>query len=473
MNKRLSFILLAACICLCAAAQNPVMIPSRKNAKQQDWKEYPARTLDSLKGFKHLKADDRLDEYGGYMAKTYEATGFFHTRQIDGRWWIIDPLGHPYICKGMAVFTMGGSDRQKEAGAKRYANDKGLSAAECWAQQEMDFLRGYGFNGLGAWSTVDVVRKAEHPMPYTVIVSPMGRYRGDHIKRYGGKYHQAGWQHYRFDLAMVFDPQFDRYVEKEISRIEKYKDDPYLLGYFTDNEIPWMLDALDRHLTLLAKDEAAYLAVKEWFDARKGHKATADEITPEDREAFLYFYIETYLAKVHAAIRKIDPNHMYLGCRFTQQKQELISKAIFQASGKYMDIISINHYHKWQPEAAQMAQWAEWSGKPFLITEFYTKGEDSGLPNNTGAGWNVHTQRERGWFYQNFTMELLKSRSCVGWHWFKYMDNDPQNLKTDESNRDSNKGVVKWDFEPYTELLDEMKQLNDNVWSLIRYFDKQ
>ena len=146
---------------------------------------------------------------------------------------------------------------------------------------------------------------------------------------------------------------------------------------------------------------------------------------------------------------------------------------MFEVAGKYMDIISINHYRKWQPDSQQMSDWIEWSGKPFIITEFYTKGEDSGLPNNTGAGWNVRTQEDRGWFYQNFTMELLKSKGCVGWHWFTYMDNDPENLHTDYSNRDSNKGVVKWNFEPYTVLLDEMKQLNDRVWNLIQYFDKK
>lgn len=455
------------CICLSAVAQKPLQIEARKNAQTQEWKTYPTMTVDGLKGFKHLKQGDRLDEFGGYAAVTLPATGFFRTECIDGRWWLVDPAGHPYICKGIAVFSMGGSDRQKAALREKFGTP------EAWAADQQDMLRSYGFNSLGAWGAVDVVKNSSKPMPYTVIVSPMGRYKAQHLRRFGGKYHQAGWQNYRFDLAMVFDPQFDEFVKKEISRIEKYKDDPYLVGYFTDNEIPWKNDALDRHLTLLAKDEPAYLAVSKWFNERKGHKAGVDEITQEDRDAFLAFYVDTYLGKVYAALRQIDSNHLYLGCRFNQHKEELVNKAIFETAGKYMDVVSINHYQKWQPDAAQMANWAEWSGKPFIITEFYTKGEDSGLPNNTGAGWNVRTQQDRGWFYQNFTMELLKSRACVGWHWFTYMDNDPENTKTDYSNRDSNKGVVKWNFEPYTPLLDEMKQLNDNVWSLIKYFDKQ
>ena len=64
-------------------------------------------------------------------------------------------------------------------------------------------------------------------------------------------------------------------------------------------------------------------------------------------------------------------------------------------------------------------------------------------------------------------------RITLGWHWFTYMDNDPQNLKTDPSNRDSNKGVVAWNFEPYTVLLDEMKQLNDCTYRLIRHLDAE
>ena len=311
-------------------------------------------------------------------------------------------------------------------------------------------------------------------LPYTVIVSPMGMYRSQHRRHFGGKYKQAGWQGYRFDLAMVFDPGFDAVIDRAVSPVAEYRDDKYLLGYFTDNELPWVNDALDRHLTLLAHDEDAYIAVRKWYDERKGVKdAPAAEITDADRKAFQTFYFDTYMRKVTEALRKYDPNHLYLGCRFNQHHQEMASPEIFAVAGRYMDVISINHYRLWEPDAAWMANWEKWSGKPFIITEFYTKGEDSGLPNNTGAGWNVRTQADRGWFYQNFVTELLRSGNCVGWHWFTYMDNDPQNLKTDPSNRDSNKGVVAWNFEPYTVLLDEMKQLNDCTYRLIRHLDAE
>lgn len=459
-------LLLALAPCIGAGAQEYRQVETRKNAKVTEWKSYPTRTLDRLKGFKTRKTDPATDQYGGWKDVTYEATGFFRTQKVGDRWWMVDPEGHPYIFKGVAVFSVGHSDRQAKA-----LEDK-FSTRENWAASEMDMLRSLGFNGLGAWSSVEAVRKCERPMPYTVIVNPMGRYKAKHIRRFGGSYLQHGWQNYRFDLAMVFDPGFDEFVESELAKVEAYRDDPWLVGYFTDNEIPWVNDALDRHLTLLAHDEPAYLAVRAWFDKRKGAGAGVEDITQDDRDAFMAFYLETYLEKVTSALRKYDTNHLYLGCRFNQWREELHNKAMFEVAGRYMDVISVNHYQRWTPDMEEITNFGLWSGKPFIVTEFYTKGEDSDLPNTAGAGWNVHTQEDRGWFYQNFCLQLLESKCCVGWHWFKYMDNDPEDLTTDYSNRDSNKGMVKWNFEPYPELLERMKQLNDRTYRLIKYFDE-
>jgi hypothetical protein len=443
-----------------------VPVEARENAKTPEWKNYEAQTVALIPGFKKTK-EPGLNQYGGWLQDKRAATGFFRTELINNRWWMIDPDGNPYYFKGVAVFTAGDSDNQKKNLNNKFGNDS------VWAEKESRMLESYGFNGAGAWSEVNVFHKMKKPLPFTVIINPMSGYRSDHLKRFGGKYKFNGWQGYRFDLVMVFDPEFDTYCTRSVQEITKYKDDKFLIGYFTDNELPWMNDALDRHLNFLAKDEPGYIAAKKWLDDRKGKDASVSDITREDRMAFTAYYFETYMQKVTSALRKADPNHMYLGCRFNQDKeQELTNPEIFRVAGKYMDVISINHYRKWQPIKEEMDNWAAWSGKPFLITEWYTKGEDSGLPNNTGAGWNVHTQVDRGYFYQNFTIELLRSKSCVGWNWFKYQDNDPLNLKTDISNRDSNKGLVDSAYSQYLPMLLKAKELNDNVWNLIRFFDK-
>ncbi len=471
MSKK---IFLAGCICFLITAVfgqriTPLeSVQTRKNATDSIWITYQAKTVDNLSDFTK-NSDPEYSSFGGWKIWKKEATGFYRTEKVNDRWWIIDPEGYPFIHRAVVAFTPSKSLKQKEIFDKKYGTN------ENWIKKESVLLRKYGFNGAGAWSNTDELSKETNTLAYTILISPMSQYRKEHIKQFGGKYEESGWQGYRFDLAMVFDKEFDKYIQEAVKPLGKYENDPHLLGYFTDNELPWMKDALDRHLTLLAKDEQGYLAAKKWLDERKGHDADITEITDEDRQSFTGYYFETYMKKMTSALRKVAPNHMYLGCRFNQERnqQELSNPEIFRVAGKYMDIISINHYRKWEPLQRQMDDWGEWSGKPFLITEWYTKAEDSNLPNNTGAGWLVKTQRDRGLFYQNFTIELLKNKNCVGWHWFKYMDNDPDDLTTDPSNRDSNKGIVDRYFNPYVPLLENMKKVNDNAYNLIQYFNSQ
>jgi hypothetical protein len=439
-------------------------VQARKNAESTTWNTYTAKTIDRLPEFNYTQ-DPEVNSYGSWKVDKSTASGFFRVEKKGQRWWLIDPEGYPFIHKGVAVFRPGTSENQTSSLKAKYGTN------ENWVKQESQFLKANGFNGTGAWSDIEQIRQTNSPLVYTVIVSPMGAYKSQHLKKFGGKYEMTGWQGYRYDLAMVFDSEFDDFVEKAISPIVKYANDKYLLGYFTDNELPWKNDALDRHLKYLGKEEAGYIAAKKWLDNRKGKDATLADITAEDRLLFSGFYFETYVQKVAAAIRKYDPNHLYLGCRFNQESEELNNPEIFKVAGKYADVISINHYRKWEPVQSIMANWESWSGKPFMITEWYTKGEDSGLPNKTGAGWNVPTQQSRGYFYQNFVIELLKSKSCVGWHWFTYQDNDPSNLKTDPSNRDSNKGIVDTQYQPYIPLIENMKIINTHTYELIKYLD--
>lgn len=469
MKTTLSLLLTACCFYQCTAqAPQDEMVEARTDNKDTVWKKYKARTVNSLPDFVQ-KRESSLSPYGGWTSWKADATGFFRTQKIDGRWWLIDPDGYPYIHRAVVAMNPGKSEKQQEVFAKQFG-----STAK-WLENSSSILRSNGFNGTGAWTEVDLLRKQKDPLVYTLIISPMGSYKKDHLKKFGGKYEEAGWQGYRYDLAMVFDKAFDHYIEEAVKPIAQYKDDKYLLGYFSDNELPWVFDALDRHLTKLGKNEDGYIAAEKWLRARKGNNVTVADITDEDRSAFTAYYFETYLQKITTALRKADPNHLYLGCRFNQDKnrQELSNPEIFRIAGKYMDVVSINHYRKWEPDQQIMDKWADWSGKPFLITEWYTKAEDSGLPNNTGAGWLVHTQEDRGLFYQNFTIGLIENRNCVGWHWFKYMDNDPEDLTTDPSNRDSNKGMVDRYFKPYQPLLDQMKMVNTNTFNLIQYFDRK
>ena len=268
---------------------------------------------------------------------------------------------------------------------------------------------------------------------------------------------------------MVFDPDFPTFCDQHARQLAKWKDDPYLIGHFSDNELPLYPNSLDNFLKLEPTDPG-YQAAVAWLQKKHGANFSLANINDDDRAGFLAYTGEKYFSIVSAAIKKYDPNHLYLGSRLHSNvmDQSLFMKEV----GKYVDVIGINYYGQWSPVADRMARWANSSSKPFLVTEFYAKGEDTGMGNTSGAGWEVRTQRDRGLFYEQFALGLLQSRDCVGWHWFKYMDNDPA-APGDPSNTDSNKGMVDASYQPYAPLLNLMNETNERVYRLANYFDNR
>jgi len=419
-----------------------------------EWHEYPTRTLDSVTGFQPLREAPKTGPYGGRQDRKQHATGFFHPVRLSSRWYLIDPAGNPYIQAGICSLAAG----------KSAMNRKNLEAKfgtpENWAAQTSDLLRSNGFTGCGAWSDVNVLRSAPHRLVYCTT----NNFMGDFGRSQRLTHQEAGHLGYVNDFVPVFHPNFEAACDAAAQNLAVTKEDSFLLGHFSDNELPAPPDLLDRALRL-DSDDPGRKAAQKWLAARKSGLPNDD-----DREAFRGYVYDPYFQVTTAAIRKYDPNHLCLGPRM--HGPFLKSSQVMQAAGKYLDALSLNIYNYWTPPAELMAMWSGQSGKPFLVTEWYTKGEDSGYPNTSGAGWNVPTQRDRGWFYQNFTLALLESKNCIGWHWFKYLDNDPDDLTTDPSNRDSNKGIVNLRYEPYIELVAAMKSLNANIYALADHFDR-
>jgi len=422
------------------------------------WKPYPTRTLDQLPASAGGKTDGGLSRYGGWEGRKAKATGFFRAAQLDGRWWLVDPEGCLFINKAVvSVSTL------RTAGAKDALQGK-FGSESAWAEQTTALLRGHGFNGLGAWSDTERLRVVGSPLPYTRIWNFMSSYG----KKRGGTFQLPGHTGYPKDCIFVFDPEFESFCDGHAKQLAAGKDDPWLLGHFSDNEMPLKRAMLKSYLELPATDPG-HQAALEWLRARHGAAATAKEITGQDEADFLAVVVERYCRIVSRAIKKHDPNHIYLGSRF--HGSDLSRPEIFRAAGPYLDVVAVNYYRAWTPDPEKLSMWERESGKPCLITEWYAKGMDAGLANTGGAGWLVKTQRDRALFYENFTLGLLESKVCVGWQWFKYADNDPADTKADPSNTDSNKGIVSNRYQNYTALLDSMKRINERVYSLTEYFD--
>jgi hypothetical protein len=425
---------------------------------QGPWKKYSTRTLADLPELAKAAPDSGLSQYGGLKARQQEATGFFYPKQINGRWWLVDPEGCLFLHKGIAAVSQLGTPGARAAQQKLFGGD------EEWAAQTAQLMREHGFTGLGAWSATEQLRGVKPPLVYTRIWNFMSGYGA---KR-GGTYQKSGHMGYPNDCIFVFDPGFEEFCDEYARRLTAQKDDPWLLGHFSDNELPLWRTCLRNYFKFPASDPG-HQAAKKWLVERHGADATTADITGQDEKDFLQFVVDRYFRIVSTAIKKYDPNHLFLGSRINGRATTY--PEVFKAARPYLDVVAVNYYWAWTPEPELMAMWHRESGRPILITEWYAKGMDSGMGNKSGAGWIVKTQADRGRFYQNFTLGLLESKVCVGWDWFKYIDNDPEATGVDPSNVDSNKGIVNNRYQPYAPLLDAMKQINERIYGITARFE--
>jgi hypothetical protein len=473
-------IYVAVYCCLFAACTNPTQKDSQTEEQQylmvdakvkvyhddgtrtyNDYKPFETRTVENLAGYDSPEELPKLSKYGGNTNFKEEATGFFHVKKIGDRWWGIDPDGYRYINVALNSVSRGRSERNKEALKSKFGTP------ENWMAETIKLLHENGFNCAGSWSDhkaiIEANKTAEKPFAYTVNWNFMSSY-GHHR---GGTYQQPGHTGYPNSAIFVFDPEFETFCDQRAQKLSELKDDPNLFGHFSDNEMPFKFESLDNYLAL-PDNEPGHQAAKNWLEERG---LSAEDITDSHREEFMALVADKYFSIVSRAIKKYDPNHMYIGARFYSSEKN--QPAFMKVAGKYLDVISNNYYNHWTPDSTHMANWAEWTGKPFIVTEYYTKGEDSGMGNQSGAGWIVRTQKDRGLFYQNYNLALLEPKNCVGWHYFKYQDNDPTAKGADPSNIDANKGIVDNEYEVWEPMLEKMKELNTQVYDIIEHFDEK
>lgn len=423
------------------------------------------RTVASLPEFSETVP--ALNRWGGRTDRAAKSTGFFHARKIGDRWWMVDPDGGLFLHVGVDSVIPGKSETNRKVLSEVFGSP------EMWALATTDLFRDLGFNGLGSWSDIVQLRDVPKPLVYTII-GVLGKGSG-FMTGFGSslKVTRPGAGHTSFpnECMPLFHPDFSAFCDTFARPLAANSKDAHLLGYFSDNELP--MPRLEKYLSLPPDNPAmgsTYRAAKAWLDARKGKSATEADITDEDRDAWTEYAYDRYLSVTTAAIRKYDPNHLCLGPRFYGAEKK--NPGTWRAAGRHLDVIAINHYGVWDPmTSASIANYSKWSGKPVIVTEFYAKGADSGFANTGGAGWLVPTQEDRGLFYETFALGLLQSKNCVGWHWFKYMDNDPAVKTADLSANDSNKGIVTNRYVPYAPLADHMRQVNRRIYAIADYFD--
>jgi agarase len=378
----------------------------------------------------------QYDTYGGWLKLKGRKTGFFHTEQIRGRWWLVTPEGSAFFAKGVETVDLGLNRNIPPEEAKKVAAER--------AQQ----LKGWGFNSTGSQRT---------RLPGIPYALNLGLASASTPKM---------WL-----LGIVpdyFSPEFREAVERRAAELcPGLANDPWLIGYYTDNEIRWVPDirSKDSVLEAFLKKDPGSPGYQKAVAFLKEHGRTPETLTDDDRAGFLEIAATEYGRIAHAAIRRHDKNHLILGSRFNSRAPIPLSRGL----APYYDVFSFNNYEHRAP-LYKLGEIARVTGKPTMVTEFSFKAMDSGLYNTIGAGEPVATQQDRADLFAAYVQDLARLPSCLGYFWFKYRDQPKEGAGKSSpggwGGENSNYGLVKLDGSPWTLLVKRMTEVNAGLEAL-------
>lgn len=402
------------------------------------------------------------DKYGGFAkGPQLEATGHFRTQKVQDKWWLVDPDGHLFFSTGITGVGPGWAstpieDRDnwfadlpardgpmKEFFGKTYKSWSGHYAGkepvvfdfasanlqrkygEKWRTVYPDVvhqrLRAWGINTMANWSSRSY--EAMDRTPYTAVMF----YSSPRKLRNVGS-----------GFPDPFDPAFAKNLAAGAKQwLTGVANDPWCIGYFVDNEMPWggdttlAIEALKAPADQPAKIEmikwlqSIYPTIddlnKAWGTQFAGYdklpvgkelksipstKAALEELTD-----FTDIISERYLKEMRDATKGVAPNKLYLGCRSVGG-----SVNVMAMQAKYCDVISMNRYCH-QVEDVKLPGGID---APVVIGEFHFGASDRGLFSNGLV--STDDQTDRGRKYAAYVNSALDNPQIVGVHWFQYGD---------------------------------------------------
>jgi len=375
-----------------------------------------------------------------------EGAEFITVERRNGRWFFITPDGVAFRSRGVDWVSYDGF-KDAKTGRSLYceSNDAKFAGNRLkWAEDTAAKLRKWGFNSLGGGASPEVASQG--------FCSPSYVQFG--VFRKNGADYSIGPR-----FPNVFHPQWDSFCDK-LAREECQGrvGDSSLMGWFLGNEFHWWGSGRGVWRFGLFNDAAS---------APDGHPAKAallnfcggtTNVADSVKEAFVTLCAERFFSVTCGAIRRYDPNHLILGCRFMGWEGGAISN-VWQTASKYCDVISFNQYPRLtngiicvrsEPFSDIISRLSHWvGGKPLMITEWSFLARDSGLPCSNGCGQRLQTQSERATAVAAFLNQIGDNPNIVGHNFFMWLDEPAGGLASGATGEDGNYGLVNAAGEPY------------------------
>ncbi len=391
--------------------------------------------------------------------------GGFGTLRDNGAWWLTFPGS------GVRFFSIGADTVN---GGDKHTRDRGYYWADsypdqaAWAADTQRRLYAWGFNTRGGWSD-----------PTTAMTLPL-------VPEIDlGRNARLHW----------FDPfapdALDRTIAKARELTAPYRDNPAVIGYFTDNEVGWWNAPLFRWY--LGNEWAIYTKRVLWrmiydyyggswarlladfvpgpgiasFEDLKRGRAEL-QLRPGGHgialiERFTAACARRYYELVHKALRTVDPHRLVMGDRLPLYYNQ---DAVLASRG-FLDVLSTN-YNVDTPDGWVAPYYfdglARLTDAPVLISEFFFAANENRSGNvNNGHLMHVATQDERARGAAAAMRNFAAFPNVLGAHWFQYYD-EPSGGRGDGEN--FNMGLVDIRNRPYKRLVAALTAANAAVPSI-------
>lgn len=451
---------------------------------------------------RHPGPADR-NEFGGWESgPTLKATGHFRTEKWNGRWYFVDPKGKLFWSHGLDCVTMFNSTPvqyrehyfreipaagalAKYQGAIHWAplgfyKDKKLPVksynfgmanlhrkyGENFRKAYFDLchrrLRSWGFNTIGNWTEFSFCEMSRTP-----YVRGLGL-NGPRIPGSDGWWGQ---------FPDPFHPDFRANLIRECRKnAAGVADDPYCIGFFSDNELAWGKGGRLAHAVLKAPAALAakqhfvqylqrkYAAIenlnrawkcnrKDWNDLLHSRDTVPPENHP-DTEELTGFLARQLFSVCRDTIKQFAPQKLYLGTRFSTRHGD----AVERAAAEYCDVVTFNRYSR-SVEELDLPEGAK--DTPIMIGEYHFGGLDRGMFH--GGLQTVNTQQERAAAYEKYIVSALQNPRMVGAHWFQFAD-QPTTGRFEGENFQI--GFVSITDTPYETIIRKSREIGDKLYQL-------
>jgi len=496
-----------------ASLANLIAFPFIDRFGQYAHAEWPGKLKDETdfarrvaKERKDLAKTPRLpgrDRFGGWAdGPQLDATGWFRTENVDGRWWLVTPEGRLFFSAGMdcvgtweqtfisgrdgwfadlppaddprfkAMYgevsgahsmadVIGGGGRTFNFYRMNLFRKYGDEWPDRWRESVYPRLQSWGFNTIANWSQGDVLDNS--PMPFTASIGIGGECRFiEGARGYWGR------------MRDVYDPAFEQIAEQSIAPVAgHFGSNPLCIGYFVDNEMPWetirhgallsppdqpcrqelVRQLQEKYGSLARLNEAWGTDAADWDSLRAPDKAT--QACRADLDAWVYRFARRYFEVVNAAVKRHAPNHLYLGCRFATAPD-----AAVKACADVVDVVSYNLYKRTIP----CERWCGENGlgKPMIIGEFHFGALDRGM-FHTGLV-ATENQKDRAAHYMRYVESVVRCPAFVGCHWFQYVDEPVTGRWFDGENY--NIGFLDVTDTPYPEMIAAARKIHARMYEL-------